>query len=123
MPEIDVLIVDDEPYIRLTLSHLLKKSGYIADTAEDGMEAIAKVQQQIPKLMFLDIMMPRKNGYEVLTNLKNDVNFKNIHIIMLSAKRQAADKQRALELGADGFIPKPYDPSDVLSRVRKVCRD
>jgi len=121
MSEVDVLVVDDEPYIRLSLSYLLKKSGYTVDTANDGMEAIAKVQQQPTKLMFLDIMMPKKDGYEVLTHLKNDVNFENLHIVMLSAKGQSVDKRRALDLGADGYIAKPYSPSDVLNRARQIC--
>jgi len=122
MSEVDVLVVDDEPYIRLTLSYLLKKSGYTVDTAKDGIEAISMAQQQNPKLMLLDIMMPNKDGYEVLTDLKNDGDLKNIHVLVLSAKAQPVDKQRAMELGADGYIPKPYSPSDVLNRAREICR-
>ena len=122
MSEVDVLVVDDEPCIRMTLSYLMKKSGYTVDTAKDGIEAIDKVQQQIPKLMFLDIMMPRKDGYEVLDSLKKNVNFKNIYVLMLSAKGQMTDKQRAFEMGADGFIAKPYKPSDLLNKARQICR-
>lgn len=122
MSEVDVLIVDDEPCIRMTLSYLMKKSGYTVDTAKDGVEAINKVQQQTPKLMFLDIMMPRKDGYEVLSALKNNVNLNNTCVLMLSAKGQMADKQRALEMGADGFIAKPYKSSDLLDRASKICR-
>ena len=66
-------------------------------------------------------MMPRKDGYEVLTALKDDVSFENICVLMLSAKGQLTDKQRALEMGADGFIPKPYKPSDLIDRAHQIC--
>jgi len=120
MPDKRVLVVDDEPHVIKTLAFVLEKEGYEVLTAGNGEEAINKVHESKPDLMFLDVMMPRKNGYEVCQELKNDSKYKNIHIIMLSAKGQEADREKALNLGANEFMTKPFSPAGVVSRVREL---
>ena len=120
MPDKKVLVVDDEPHVVQTLTFVLRKEGYEVFTAGNGEEAISQVHESKPDLMFLDVMMPKKNGYEVCQELKSDSNLKSIHIIMLSAKGQEADKEKALSLGADEFMTKPFSPAVVVTRVREL---
>ncbi len=120
MPDKRILVVDDEPHVVRTLTFVLEKEGYQVLTAGNGEDAINQVYESKPDLMFLDVMMPKKNGYEVCGELKNDSNLKNIYIIMLSAKGQEADKEKAMNLGADEFMTKPFSPAGVVSRVREL---
>jgi DNA-binding response OmpR family regulator len=113
-----ILVVDDEPHVIRTLTFVLKKEGYEVSSAGDGEEAMAKVQESKPNLMFLDVMMPKKNGYEVCRELKSDSRLSDIHIIMLSAKGQEADKEKALSFGANEFMTKPFSPVGVVGKVR-----
>ncbi|MBI3273855.1 MAG: response regulator [Candidatus Colwellbacteria bacterium] len=122
MTSIDILVVDDEPHIRRTLSYLLTKSGYTVETAQDGVEAIEKAQMLTPKLMFLDIMMPKKDGYEVCQLLKSDESLRSIYIILLTAKGQSIDSDYGLKQGANEFLTKPYSPLDILSRAKQICQ-
>ena len=120
MPGKRVLVVDDEPHVVRTLMFVLKKEGYQVFSAKDGEEAINQVHEVKPDLVFLDVMMPKKNGYEVCQDLKDDSALNDIHIIMLSAKGQEADKEKALNLGADEFMTKPFSPVGVVARVREL---
>ena len=123
MAPIDVLVVDDELHIRKPLAYLLKKSGYTVETAQDGVEAIEKAETLTPKLIFLDIMMPKKDGYEVCQHLKSDQGLPDTHIVLLTAKGQTTDHEYGLKQGADETMGKPYSPSDILSRAEKFCRN
>ncbi len=120
MPDKKILVVDDEPNVVRTLTFVLKKEGYDVSSAMNGEEAIAKVKESKPSLMFLDIMMPKKDGYEVCRELKSDINLRDIHIVMLSAKGQEADKEKALSLGANEFMTKPFSPIGVVGRVKEL---
>lgn len=120
MPEKKILIVDDEPNVVRTLTFVLRKEGYDVSTAVNGEEAIAKVKESKPNLMFLDIMMPKKDGYEVCRELKSDSGLCDIHIVMLSAKGQEADKEKALSVGANEFLSKPFSPNGVVGRVKEL---
>jgi DNA-binding response OmpR family regulator len=120
MPDGKILVVDDEPHVLRTLTFVLTKEGYDVSSAVDGEEAIAKVRESKPNLMFLDVMMPKKNGYEVCQELKGDSTYRDIHIVMLSAKGQEADKEKALNLGADEFMTKPFSPVGVVERVKQL---
>ncbi len=120
MPDKKILVVDDEPNVVRTLTFVLKKEGYDVSSAVNGEEAIAKVRESKPSLMFLDIMMPKKDGYEVCRELKNDLNLRDIHIVMLSAKGQEADKEMALNAGANEFMTKPFSPIGVIGRVKEL---
>jgi DNA-binding response OmpR family regulator len=115
-----ILVVDDEPNVVRTLTFVLKKEGYDVATAENGEEALAKVRESKPRLMFLDVMMPKKNGYEVCQELKSDADLSDIHIVMLSAKGQESDREKALRLGANEFITKPFSPVGVVGRVKEL---
>jgi DNA-binding response OmpR family regulator len=120
MPGKKILVVDDEPNVVRTLTFVLKKEGYEVSSAANGEEAIAKVHESKPSLMFLDVMMPKKNGYEVCQELKSDSSFNDIHIVMLSAKGQEGDKEKALNLGANEFMTKPFSPLGVIGRVKEL---
>jgi CheY-like chemotaxis protein len=115
-----ILVVDDEPHLIRSLTFILIKEGFEVATAGDGEEALQKIAQKKPDLMFLDVMMPRKNGYEVCETLRKDPLLKDIYIIMLSAKGWEIDKAKALETGANEFMSKPFSPLDVVSRVKKA---
>ncbi len=120
---IDVLVVDDEPHILRPLSYLLKKLGYSVDTAKDGEEALGKIREQCPKLIFLDVMMPKKDGYEVCSQLKQDGELQNVYIVMLSAKGQAVDRELGLKKGANEYMAKPYNSRDIMEVANRVCHD
>ena len=120
MPDKKILVVDDEPNVVRTLTFVLKKEGYEVSSAANGEEAIAKVYESKPSLMFLDVMMPKKNGYEVCQELKSDSSLSDIHIVMLSAKGQEADRTKALNLGADEFMTKPFSPKGVVEKVKAL---
>ncbi|MBN1161264.1 MAG: response regulator [Dehalococcoidales bacterium] len=120
MTDKKILVVDDEPNVVRTLTFVLKKEGYDVATAENGEEALARVHESKPCLMFLDVMMPKKNGYEVCQELKSDAALSDIHIVMLSAKGQEADREKALSMGANEFITKPFSPVGVVGRVKEL---
>ena len=115
-----VLVVDDEPNILRTLTFVMKKEGYDVSSATNGEEAMAEVRSSKPDLIFLDIMMPKKNGYEVCQEIKDDPNLSDIHIIMLTAKGQDADREKGLSVGAEEFMTKPFSPIQVIGRVREL---
>jgi len=120
MPDKKILVVDDEPNVVRTLTFVLKKEGYDVSSAVNGEEALVKARESKPNLMFLDVMMPRKNGYEVCRELKNDPITRDIHIIILSAKGQEADKEKALSTGANEFMTKPFSPVAIITRVKEL---
>ena len=120
MTDNKILVVDDEPNVVRTLTFVLRKEGYDVATAENGEEALARIRESKPRLLFLDVMMPKKNGYEVCQELKSDANLSDIHIVMLSAKGQEADREKALSLGANEFITKPFSPVGVVGRVKEL---
>jgi DNA-binding response OmpR family regulator len=120
MPDKKILVVDDEPNVVRTLTFVLKKEGYDVASAVNGEEALIKAREFKPGLMFLDVMMPKKNGYEVCQELKSDSSTHDIFIIMLSAKGQEADKEQALSSGANEFMSKPFSPISVIGRVKEL---
>jgi len=115
-----ILVVDDEPHTIRALTFVLKKEGYDVSSATNGEEAMAKVRESKPSLMFLDVMMPKKNGYEVCHEVKNDPSLSDIYVIMLTAKGQEADREKGLSLGADEFITKPFSPIKIVERAREL---
>jgi CheY-like chemotaxis protein len=115
-----ILVVDDEPHLIRSLTFILSKEGYEVLIAADGEEALLKVQKYKPELVFLDIMMPKKNGYEVCEAIRNMPDLKDTYVIMLSAKGGDIDREKALSMGANELISKPFSPLDVVSRVKKI---
>ena len=103
-----VLIVDDDPQIVEHLKSFLKRKGFIADFAYDGEEAIKLLDKSKPDLVILDVLMPRKDGFEVLRYLKSKSVYSKIPVIMLTAKSKKKDVEKGIFLGADFYLPKPF---------------
>ena len=122
LERVDILIADDEPFVVRSLSYVFQREGLTFEVAGDGEEALAKARQLQPKILFLDIMMPQKTGYDVCTQLKSDPRFRSIHIIMLTAKGQEEDKVKSLSAGANEYIAKPFSPQFVVKHVKEVLR-
>ena len=116
-----IIIVEDDKVLRDVLAEKLQGSGYIVDTAQDGVVAIEKIHAIKPDCVLLDILMPRKSGIEVLEDLHADENLRNIPVIIISNSGQPVEIQRAQELGAREFLIKAvFDPNEVLEKVRRV---
>ena len=118
-----LLIADDETHIRLLLEQTfedLEEEGVELLFAENGLEALALIREAQPKLVFLDVMMPFLNGMEVCATVKSDPAFADVHIVLLTAKGQEIDRQQGLEVGADQYLTKPFDPDALLKMARKV---
>src|SRR6185503_19660801 len=118
-----ILVIDDEPYILRSLSYLLTREGYSVETASNGEEGLARVRELRPPLVFLDIMMPRMDGYEVCEQVKQDPALAGTYVIMLSAKGQQIDRERGLLGGADEYMTKPFSPRDIAKRVRAILAE
>ncbi|ANM29153.1 hypothetical protein ABI59_05405 [Acidobacteria bacterium Mor1] len=118
-----VLIVDDDAFIRRPLEFILKAEGFEPETAKDGEECLQKVKQIAPDLIFLDVMMPGRDGFSVCRELKADPDTADIPVIMLSAKGHEHDRTRGLELGAEDYMTKPYSPSELIRRVREILAE
>ncbi|OIP65259.1 MAG: hypothetical protein COV32_03330 [Candidatus Yonathbacteria bacterium CG10_big_fil_rev_8_21_14_0_10_43_136] len=116
-----IIIVEDDAVLRDVLSEKLQKSGYVVDTAEDGIIAMEKIHAVKPDCVLLDILMPRKSGIEVLEDLHADPNLSSIPVIIISNSGQPVEIKRAQELGAKEFLIKAvFDPNEVLEKVEKV---
>jgi DNA-binding response OmpR family regulator len=120
LDQIDVLIVDDEPFVVRSLSYVLQREGLSFDVAADGEQGLEKARRLRPKIVFLDIMMPKKTGYEVCNELRNEASEPSPYIIMLTAKGQEDDKVRSLSAGANEYIAKPFSPQAVIQHVREL---
>jgi DNA-binding response OmpR family regulator len=118
--EPQVLVVDDEPMVRDVLERYLTKEGFRVRTARDGQEALDSVTDSEPDLMLLDLMLPKIDGYEVFTRLRDAG--REIPVIMLTARGDETDRIVGLELGADDYVTKPFSPREVVARVRSVLR-
>jgi len=117
-----ILIVDDEPNIVISLEFLMKKEGFEVAVANDGEEALAKVASFNPDLMLLDIEMPRMDGYELATYMRNDSRLKGVPIIMVTSRTGEKHRQRALEIGVERYLGKPYQEADLLRQVQETLR-
>jgi len=118
-----ILVVDDEPHVIRSLTFVLEKEGYNVSSATNGKEAMTKIQESKPRLMLLDVMMPKKNGYEVCQEVKNNSSLSDIHIIMLTAKGQEADREKGMSAGADEFMTKPFSLKAVVDKVKEILGD
>lgn len=118
-----ILIVDDESHIRLLLEQTLEEledQGVELLTATNGREALEVIKTEVPQLVFLDVMMPHLNGFDVCSAVKHELNLQGIYIIMLTAKGQEFDKQKGAEVGADLYMTKPFDPDEVLEKSMQI---
>ncbi len=118
-----VLIAENETNIIESLSFLLKRAGYEVAVALNGAEVLKKIHELKPKVVILDVMMPEYNGFEVLEKLNSDPIFQTTKFLMLTAKGQEADKNKAMELGADRYITKPFSNKEVIDCVEELQRE
>ena len=113
-----VLIADDEPNILLSLQFLMKKSGYEVRTCKDGEEALTEMARAVPDLVLLDVMMPKVDGFSVCQTIRANPAWKDVRIIMLTARGRDVERDKGLALGADDYITKPFSTNDAISRVQ-----
>lgn len=118
-----ILIVDDEPNIVTSLEYLMKKSGYEVSIARNGDEALALIGSFLPDVVLLDVMMPRKSGYEVCQLIRERAQWQHIKIVMLSAKGREAEVNKGLSLGADTYVTKPFSNQELIATVDGLLAD
>ncbi len=118
-----ILIVDDEPHLRTLIQQALEEledDGVDLLTADNGEEALEAIREEQPDLVFLDVMMPKQNGFDVCNAIKKELGLGHIHVVLLTAKGQEFDRQRGQEVGADLYMTKPFDPDALLAQARTV---
>jgi DNA-binding response OmpR family regulator len=118
-----ILIVDDESHIRLLLEQTLEDfedEGVEIQTASNGKEGLSAIKSSQPDLVFLDVMMPEMNGFEVCEEVKKKLGMSKVYICMLTAKGQEFDRQKGEEVGADLYMTKPFDPDAIVETASKV---
>ena len=112
-----VLVVDDEANILLSLEFLMKKAGYEVRLARDGEEALAEIGKARPDLVLLDVMMPKRNGFDVCEAIRANPEWRAVRVILLTAKGRDIEREKGLALGADDYITKPFSTREVVERV------
>jgi len=115
-----ILIVDDEPNIVISLEYLMKKEGFQVALATDGEAALQQASSFAPDLILLDIMMPKKSGFEVCQALRADPALAAVKIIMLTAKGRETEVAKGLALGADAYITKPFSTKDLVAQIKSL---
>ncbi|MET3896382.1 two-component system OmpR family response regulator [Devosia sp. UYZn731] len=117
---IDVLIAEDEPSILESLEFILRRAGWSVSAVTDGDAALEGVRRLRPRMLLLDVMLPKRSGFDVLKLLRADVALQSMPVLILTAKGQQQDRRIATELGADAFVTKPYANADVVGAVRQL---
>ena len=115
-----IVVADDEYYISRSLSLLLRRDGFECEIAHDGEQAVRLVKEIHPAILFLDLDMPKKNGYEVLREVRRDPAYDDVRVILLTAKGTTGEEELGLQLGANLCLLKPFDPRQVVSLVRDI---
>ena len=115
-----ILLVDDEPNILMSLEYAFKKQGYDVFIARNGQEAIDIAKLQCPKIVVLDIMMPKLDGYETLKSMKNTLGLEQTKFVFLSAKTKASDIAYGLSIGADKYLSKPFSMKQLITEIRSL---
>jgi two-component system alkaline phosphatase synthesis response regulator PhoP len=118
-----VLIVDDEIHIRTLIRQTLEEledEGHDIATADNGEDALKLIETERPRLVFLDVMMPKMNGFDVCRAVKHELGLTDVYVVLLTAKGQEIDRQKGEEVGADLYMTKPFDPDELLAHARKV---
>jgi twitching motility two-component system response regulator PilH len=118
----EVLVVEDSPTQQQIILDLLKNSGLKVTIVQDGVEALEHIQNFNPKLVILDIVMPRMNGYEVCRRLKSDPKTKDVPVILCSTKAEEFDRYWGMKQGADAYIVKPFQPVELLGTIKQLLR-
>jgi chemosensory pili system protein ChpA (sensor histidine kinase/response regulator) len=115
-----VMVVDDSITIRKVTSRMLERNNFQVMTAKDGVDAVSTLQDEIPDLMLLDIEMPRMDGYELATYIRNDSRLKEIPIIMITSRTGEKHRQRAMDIGVNQYLGKPYQESELLDEINSL---
>jgi DNA-binding response OmpR family regulator len=115
-----ILIADDEPNILISLEYLMKREGYSVSVARDGDEAIAAILRERPALVLLDVMMPKKSGFEVCQEVRANDAVRGTLILMLTAKGRETDVAKGLGSGADAYMTKPFSTKELVRKVREM---
>jgi two-component system alkaline phosphatase synthesis response regulator PhoP len=118
-----ILIVDDEQNIVISLEFLMKREGYEVSIANDGEEAMARIRSEQPDLVLLDVMMPKKSGFEVCQEIKSDPVLKAVRILMLTAKGRDTEVAKGLAMGADAYMTKPFSTKELVEKVRVMLSE
>lgn len=119
---VKVMVVDDSKTIRRTAETLLAKAGCLVDSAVDGFDALGRVSAFDPDLIFVDVLMPRLDGYQTCALIKNNPRFRSIPIIMLSSKDSIFDKARGRIVGASDYLTKPFTSEELMEALRQYAR-
>ncbi len=117
---IDILIAEDEPSILESLDFILRRAGWSIESVTDGDAVLEGVRRLRPRMLVLDVMLPKRSGFDVLKQLRADVEMRDLPVLILTAKGQQQDRRIAEELGADAFVTKPYANADVVGTVRQL---
>jgi DNA-binding response OmpR family regulator len=117
---VDVLIAEDEPSILESLAFILTRAGWSIEAVTDGDAVLDAARRLHPRLLVLDVMLPRRSGFEVLKAIRSDRLLADLSVLILTAKGQQQDRRTAEELGADGFVTKPYANAEVVEAVRRL---
>ncbi|WP_183310008.1 response regulator transcription factor [Devosia subaequoris] len=120
---IDILIAEDEPSILESLDFILRRAGWSVESVTDGEAVLERVRRELPRILVLDIMLPKRSGFDVLKQLRSEEPTKILPVLILTAKGQQQDRRIAEELGADGFVTKPYSNAEVVGAVRQLLGD
>lgn len=118
-----ILIADDEPNILVSLEYLMKREGFTVHLAHDGQEALDMLRRERPRLVLLDVMMPRKTGFDVCQEVRNDEALRGTLILMLTAKGRETDVVKGLALGANAYMTKPFSTRELVLKVRELLGD
>ena len=116
----NILVVDDEPNIVLSLEFLMEQAGYSVTTAEDGEQALACVESSTPDLILLDISLPGISGFDVLEQLRAQTATERLPIIMLTAHGREVEREKGMAMGADDYITKPFSTQSLVEKVRQL---
>ena len=115
-----VLVVDDEPNIVMSLEFLMKQAGYDVRIARDGEEALRAIEAAPPDLVLLDVMMPKRDGFDICRTIRANPDWNGVRIVMLTAKGREADRDKGLALGADAYITKPFSTRETMDQIRQL---
>lgn len=115
-----ILIADDEPNIVVSLEFLMKREGFDVEVAMDGEAALQAIAAQLPDLILLDIMLPKKDGFEVCQQIRANPQWQSLKVVMLTAKGRDTEVSKGLALGADAYMTKPFSTRDLVAQVRKL---
>ncbi len=117
MAEASLLIVEDEDNIALALTHVLRRKGYAVDRVSDGSKAVPKIREMRPDLVLLDVMLPEVSGYEICQTVRMDPELVDVKILIMTARGTDVERRKGLALGANGFITKPFELTDLIAQV------